>query len=107
MSNDELNETHKRLIEEAYASHPQATISYNVPAFESDIAGIRDGASEIYDPHSHTSESTRAYWDLRLIARIDQLTKERDNAREAVNLVERLVEYYPKEIADKVAGLIK
>jgi len=48
--------------------------SCNTPADDADIEGIRDGASEAYDDHG----DTHAYWELRLIAKIDQIQKRLD-----------------------------
>jgi hypothetical protein len=41
--------------------------SCNTPVTDADIEGIRDGASEAY----YERKDVQAYWDLRMIARID------------------------------------
>ena len=52
----------------------------NTPATDADIEGIREGATEVYDSNKTPRDSQSAYWDLRLIAKIDALTAERDAA---------------------------
>lgn len=47
--------------------------SCNIPVTGADLEGIRDGAGEAYDPSKDGDVSTRAYWDLRMIAYIDEL----------------------------------
>lgn len=63
--------------------------SCNVPITDADLEGIRDGASEAYNPHLMTQDSTSAYWELRLIARIDA---ERAKLRELVEVTKQLVQ---------------
>ncbi len=45
----------------------------NTPATDADIEGIREGASEVYDSNEEPHKCQGAYWDLRLIAKIDSL----------------------------------
>lgn len=43
--------------------------SVNLPIEDSDLEALRDGASEAYEERN----DTHAYWELRLIAKIDSL----------------------------------
>jgi hypothetical protein len=87
--------------------------SVNIPICEADLEGIRDGASEAYFDHGNT----HAYWELKLIARIDQLQKALAKAEEIARTHGRLwgenrgnanpSTVPQEEIANAIAALVR